>query len=131
MGHILRYGVEGPYLWTPNRLQRIGPQLRESHIAVVGVVLRDRYVLKLNLSALGILLLRDDRSGTAAVMMLQVIVPHQDSQEQLAVQVTLYPVMVDLAGEPFDRFWVPDVLVDVQIRVEAVLIFEHGKSVTL
>ena len=97
----------------------------------MGVVLRDRYVLKLNLSALGILLLRDDRSGTAAVMMLQVIVPHQDSQEQLAVQVTLYPVMVDLAGEPFDRFWVPDVLVDVQIRVEAVLIFEHGKSVTL
>ena len=131
MSRIFRYGVEGPYLWSPNRLHRVGPLLRESHFVVVGVVFRDRHVLKLNLSAFGMLLLGYDRSGTAAVMVHQVIVPYQDSQEQLAVQVALYPVMVDLAGEPFDQFWVPDVLVDVQIRVEAVLIFEHGKSVTL
>ena len=49
----------------------------------------------------------------------EIAVSYQDSQKQLAVQVALNLELADLVGELFDFVVVADVLVDVQVRVEA------------
>ena len=58
-------------------------------------------------------------------------VPHQDSHEELPVQFSLDFVAADQAGVPLDDFGVSDVLINVQVAVEAVLVFKHWETISL